>query len=174
MDSPVAHPSQVEAIHADGILASSSVDDGCHTYIHIHTYIYIQWIESRWHKPQDVFYIGVHIDHLLRVVPSTLNPLYTHVVYTFGFAPCLDSFDGCDADVLVFGSHRVGPGFGFGLPRTLAPVRVELGRKGGRNLAFGPETLRGKLHWTVWVDHRSTGTIEGQSSRVHRLRRENA
>ena len=35
----------------------------------------LQWIESRWHKPQDVFDMGVHINRLLEIAPSTLNPV---------------------------------------------------------------------------------------------------
>ena len=37
--------------------------------------MFLQWFQSRWHRPQDVSYIGVHINHLLGILPSTLNPL---------------------------------------------------------------------------------------------------
>lgn len=39
------------------------------------TYQYIQWFQSRCRKPQDVFEMGVHINHLLGFVSSTLKPL---------------------------------------------------------------------------------------------------
>ena len=37
---------------------------------------YKLWIESRWHRPQDVLYIGVHINHLLGSVPLVLSIHY--------------------------------------------------------------------------------------------------
>ena len=37
--------------------------------------IAIQCFQSRWHRPQDVLCMGVHINHLLGSVPFTLNPL---------------------------------------------------------------------------------------------------
>ena len=36
----------------------------------------IQWFQTRWHNPQDVFLVGVYINHLWGIVPSTLKPLY--------------------------------------------------------------------------------------------------
>ena len=38
----------------------------------------LQSFQSRWHRPQDVLYMEVHINHLLGSVPSTLNPLYLY------------------------------------------------------------------------------------------------
>ena len=36
----------------------------------------LQWFQSRWHKPTDVFHMGVHINNLLGIAPSTPKPLY--------------------------------------------------------------------------------------------------
>ena len=41
----------------------------------------------RRRKRQNVFYIGVHINHLLGIVPSTLNPLYRQAPISYLRAP---------------------------------------------------------------------------------------
>ena len=35
----------------------------------------IQWFQSRWHKPEEVFLMRIHITPLLGIVPSILKPL---------------------------------------------------------------------------------------------------
>lgn len=34
-----------------------------------------EWFQSRWHTPENVFWMGVYIKHLLGVAPSTLKAL---------------------------------------------------------------------------------------------------
>ena len=38
--------------------------------------MHVQWFQSRWHRPQNAFYMGIHIKHLFGFVPSTLKPLH--------------------------------------------------------------------------------------------------
>ena len=54
----------------------------------------LQWFKSRWHKPQDDFYIGVHINHLLGIAPFTLEPLYIEGSHRF-------AVDGCNSGLAV-------------------------------------------------------------------------
>ena len=35
----------------------------------------LQWFQNRCHKPEDVFRMGIHINHLLGIVPSILKLL---------------------------------------------------------------------------------------------------
>ena len=50
----------------------------------------LQLFQSRWHRPEDVLYMGVRINHLLGSVPSTLHLLYQGIQMCIFF--CSNTF----------------------------------------------------------------------------------
>ena len=70
-----------------------------------------QWIESKWHRSQEVVYMNPHAKDILRSVPSTLKTLYSYCfciqVRTKG--PCSESLEGTNGGVL-FSDRRCANG----------------------------------------------------------------